>query len=260
MTDLNNVLVLYQEGNSARKIAKMIGVHHSTVLRYLRKKSIDIVASKLSCKTMVHDFFETIDSEEKAYFLGLLLTDGTVTKDKRSKNCQFKISLTSKDKDIIEKFKQHIKANTKIHVLKDIYYIFSITSNKMANDLAKYSIVPKKTFITFFPAIVKEQIKHFIRGVLDGDGCIYFNHSNYKTPVISFLGTIELLDGIYNFLTKTLRLQTTRHIRLTKNIYELRWYSKKDVGKILDYIYSDASIYIDRKFKKYLLFLTQRIN
>ncbi len=48
------------------------------------------------------NYFETIDSEDKAYFLGFIFADGCVTNDSKKYRYQLTLKLHSKDVGILE--------------------------------------------------------------------------------------------------------------------------------------------------------------
>jgi len=112
-------------------------------------------------------FFEKIDNQGKAYWLGFLSGDGAITENK------VRLSLGIKDEKHLQKFKEVVKWTGKDYYHRDtdaleIYF----RSSKMVNDLAIYSITARKTYTVKFPNIPKPLEKHFIRGVFDADGGI----------------------------------------------------------------------------------------
>ena len=127
------------------------------------------------------NYFEKIDSFDKAYFLGLLAADGNVLifKNNGKKQATIRLSLQEQDKDILEIFKKYISCDKPLYLSKKIingtihfYYTLELVSDKMAMDLKKYNIVPRKTYDFIMPDLPKEFISHFIRGYFDGDGSI----------------------------------------------------------------------------------------
>ena len=127
-----------------------------------------------------HDYFETIDCERKAYWLGMLMADGNIIY--KSENCKIvSLHLNTNDKYIVEEFAKDIETDLTV---KDYTYeygdrkikhdsILRIHSTKMADDLAKHNVMPRKSYKQFgLPSINNDYMRHFIRGLFDGDGSI----------------------------------------------------------------------------------------
>jgi len=118
----------------------------------------------------------SINKGDNLYWAGFVATDGCVDSydlDIREKVLKFK--LQNKDKAHVQKFMDALEFNAPIKQNKtDGGWLFSISSNKLCNDLEKYfNIVSTKTYILKPPKLYqKEDIKKFIIGCIDGDGCI----------------------------------------------------------------------------------------
>lgn len=131
--------------------------------------------------TVDHNFFNTIDTEEKAYILGFLYADGCNTYDKSK--CKYIISIAQleQDIDILNKILFSLHSNYKLYKIvqsenNKIKYKVEIASKRMSLDLIKVGCSPRKTFTITFPDenlyFKKNLYPHFIRGYFDGDGCI----------------------------------------------------------------------------------------
>lgn len=139
-------------------------------------------------KNYDENYFEIIDTPQKAYFLGLMYADGYVSHSKRLLGnnkiyiCyKMSISLQEQDKSILELFKRELKRpnelikiiNKDISINRAIQYCFTVSGQKIHDDLVKHGCVENKSLILQFPKTVPEKLmSHFIRGYFDGDGCI----------------------------------------------------------------------------------------
>lgn len=193
------------------------------------------------------DIFEVIDTEEKAYWLGFLYADGSVG------STEHKIELGLKIEDIghVQKFKDFVGLNNKISIREKTKSCrFSFRSLDFKNNLIKQGCFPNKSLILKFPTyeqVPKYLIKHFMRGYFDGDGWIC--HTD-KTECIGFIGTYDFVDGaIKEFNLKQNKIADVHHENGAKR-YQL--YQKDEFIKFLDLLYQDATIYLDRKYEKYL--------
>jgi hypothetical protein len=162
-------------------LAREYDVNGNTIRRHLNNNSIKtrLHADKYTRKYDLNEsFFETIDTEEKAYWLGFLMADGSVHAGQNQDGTghwNVKISLATADKERIEKFKITIGADNPIvdgsyfdERTQKIYYRSSIVthSKKMVLDLIDKGCVPNKEQILQWPSdnSVSENLKHhFLR-------------------------------------------------------------------------------------------------
>lgn len=219
-------------------------------------------------KTCSRDFFQNIDTEEKAYWLGFIFADGYISFSEANLNkgqvatayC-VGIKLQLSDKEHLKKFNKSIDGNYKVFeetVKLDGFRKketksakILVYSKQMYDDLNSF-FDRDKTYTAKFPSIPDDLIRHFIRGYFDGDGG--FCHTE-KTFDISFagaskdfhIGLSKLLEGRGYSLYK-------RDILNKYNTEMYYIYLNKNNDKIdfLDWIYKDCNIYLDRKYKKYL--------
>lgn len=151
------------------------------------------------------NYFKTIDSFDKAYFIGLIASDGCVYDRKNGLNQKLlSIALHQKDEDILKKFLIYIKGeNPILHIQHDSTPMASLqlVSDIMCDDLSVYNIVPNKTW-TYEPCnIPYEYLWHFLRGYFDGDGSISWNNNMILCRcAISFCGNKKTMLYIKTFL------------------------------------------------------------
>ena len=205
------------------------------------------------------NYFEVIDTPLKAYFLGFLLTDGNVHNPKR-KNRQslIQIGLMLGDKYILEKFKNELDCDNKISEYNngrrhECY--FRMYSNKMANDLSKYGVVPNKTFlINNIPKVPQEYMPDLIRGIFDGDGTVYILKSNNKLR-FGFYGTHNLVNSIVHYLNNLIDLPLNK-ITDKETVSFLTFGADRDIRNFYKYIYYNEDVFCLKrkreKFEKYI--------
>jgi len=247
--------------SSIFKVNKDVGI--ALIKRYgIRLSRSELVSSKskLNLKNEINNYtyFSKIDDENKAYFLGFIYGDGYLSENR---NC-LEITLKYEDKYLLDYFNNLLDNKGRVHdkiskcnglsIKTARFYIHSKT---IKNDLLKLGVHQNKSFTLKFPKenlIPENLMRHFIRGLLDSDGCII--HSRTSNG-ISFLGTENLLEGILSILNKKLNLNANIYKR--KNIYELRKYGVK-AYEVAKYLYEDSEIFLKRKYKKYENYLKQR--
>lgn len=260
--DKREICKLYLGGLTSTEIYEQYYKHkvgcQETIQKVVRDNGI---ARKGGYKNLMdHNYFETIDTPDKAYFLGLLLTDGNVHYDKRQANRQpsIQISLKGEDIDIIEKFKQEVKADNKISVYTGdgrFECVFIVHSLKMAQDLEKYDIKPQKTFlINKMPEVPRQYTRDLIRGIFDGDGTVYILTKDNKLR-FGFYGTHNLVDDIINFLHCEINLPLNK-ITDKDTVSFITFGKMEQICSFYNYIYYSPDVTCLKrkrdKFEKYL--------
>ena len=199
------------------------------------------------------NYFETIDSEEKAYWLGFLYADGCIVNDNTNKQYKVVLTLNENDKEHVELFRKCLNSNNPIRrvcsKLGDKEYFssqFYIYSKKMVNDLYNNGCIQNKSLVLKPPTITDNLVGHFIRGYFDGDGSIYYDEKRDRY-IFSILGTNEVLSWICN------KIGIKEHIRNAKRnscCKEMRVNKKEDLIKIYDYVFKGSNISLNRKMLK----------
>ena len=225
---------------------------HPTITKIL-KDVPKYTKAKLNNPNMKEHFFQEINEEAKAYFLGLLISDGNVFKDNTGRQASISITLDLKDEYMLEKFKEVLQANTSVgHDGRGCGQI-AVRSNIMAEDLAKYGVVPRKSYNTYLPLISKEMMPHLIRGIFDGDGSIMAKPNpsndghNRFLHSISFCGTHQLMEDISNYILKNLGIKATVYDYKDRNLSELKIQSIHNIAKFGYWIYINSTIFLNRK-------------
>lgn len=223
-----------------------------------------------------HDFFETIDTQEKAYWLGFFYADGYVIRNKEKRIMECGIELQKSDIYHLYKFNRSINGNCDIVIRhrKPCDFLIQngckkefvqtcrirVYSKKMCDDLIKHGCIERKTSLLKFPNWMdKKLLPHFIRGYIDGDGSIipYENTKNNNKNTISLVGASEdFINDIYKILHNIAnRIEKLsiykRNLQHYLPLYSFAFTKKSDVLMILNYLYKDANIYLDRKYRNY---------
>ena len=225
---------------------------HPTMTKIL-KDIPKYTKAKLNNPNMKEHFFQEINEEAKAYFLGLLISDGNVFKDNAGRQASISITLDLKDEYMLEKFKEVLQANTSVgHDGRGCGQI-AVRSNIMAEDLAKYGVVPRKSYNTYLPQVSKEMMPHLIRGIFDGDGSIMAKPNpsndghNRFLHSISFCGTHQLMEDISNYILENLGIKTAVYDYKDRNLSELKIQNIDNIAKFGYWIYRNSTIFLNRK-------------
>ncbi len=257
----------YQDEGSLKAVARKFAVDSGTIKRYMEKFDLEFKPQiRYTCD---HDFFSK-ETEETFYIAGFLAADGCVKKRKSSSgNLRYEIqlSLSKNDEEHLKFIKNSMKIENPIHNFliknskRNIKWNdtwcsqITITSEKMVNDLEKFNIVPAKSLIYRFPLwIINHPLcNHFMRGYNDGDGSFFLsklkNNRTIEQVYFSLRGTLEFLTIYRSILEDKCNLEKReKSIRVNTGIGVLEYGGNGVISKISDYLYKDATIYLQRKY------------
>lgn len=241
-------------------IGRKLNRYESTIRRYLN--SLGYIAksqSELQRKyTIVEDFFDKIDTEEKAYILGLLYADGYNNTDKNDV-C---ISLKEDDVEILNKITNIIQPTKPLFYLdmspenrgmknSKNQYRLTINNKHISKRLVELGCGKAKTSVIKFPSseqVPNSLLHHFVRGYFDGDGSV----SNGKWSKVDIISTPEFLTDLQNILKESIgigitKLNYSRKYSKEVNIVSLNIGGRLQCMKFKEWLYKDATIFLKRK-------------
>ena len=241
------IIKLYQEGNSLAKVGKHFKCDPTTVKNIL--KAYNIQTRNLSQArrnylnyTINENCFANIDNPDSAYWLGVMYSDGFISKTNQYTN-YFGITIHEKDSEWLERFKEFLQYNGEIkHYIATTTYSKNtpiakliIGNNKIVSDLEKLGVVEHKTFqLSHLPKI--NYLDDFIRGYIDGDGSLLKRCARITTS-----GTKEFLQSIADYFNIPYSLYKDKSIySLQYNAIESHYLEKR--------LYANANYYLKRKY------------
>jgi len=223
-----------------KSVAKSFGLDYETFKENLRLEGFNVPNQNIDYR-FDERIFETIDSEEKAYWFGVLYADGNTS------SIGNKIEITLKDEEHLYKFKEFLNCSNNVRekiVNNTPYYRISKRNVKLWEDLVNHGCIPNKSLVKDFPIIEKELLRHFVRGYFDGNGCISIRNDKVLTVLNSSELFLSKLIDIINFpngITHDKR----------SNAKSIRTANPKYVMWFLDWMYKNSSVYLERKYDKY---------
>lgn len=265
---------LYLNGNSLNDIAKV--AQDTKGLMALRQRLIDLGVntnvsqkkyrykiSKAGKKYSFNErYFDVIDNEHKAYWLGFIMADGY---NHESKTCVV-IRLQEEDKELLEKLKKELEytgpiytfhRTTNTNKLCKSYCELNLASPHFSESLTKIGCTQGKTYTLKLPKLSQNLKQHFVRGYFDGDGCLSITPRKDRTPTsksyqFNIVGKENVVIAIKDFLRQNVELTNTTVAKRKNGIAVIHWGGKNMVTKIMNFLYKDATIYMERKHNKYL--------
>ena len=254
--------ILYQEGKTAKEISSLLGLkYHQPVYNYFRKKGWERNGkSGKRIYNVNENFFKCINTEKKAYILGFICADGHIEKDR------LVITVSVKDKDILEKIKKALNSN---HPIKEVkrenpyqntdrkklsLLELKVNSVELVKPLFIMGLTTNKTYTldsSILKYIPKYLMRDFLRGYFDGDGNVFFGVryiSGYKYNIN--------VCGNEDFLLNSFQTYFPSKNKLYKDLYSKQCYvwkiSQKDkVKDFMYYLYFNSSIFLQRKYNEF---------
>lgn len=237
-----------KEYTSYKKNQKLCSKSCSNSYSGLRKKSLDV------------DIFEgAIDTPEKAYLLGLIVTDGSIIENKNNIVTTKRLDITLKDEYLIQQLRDAYSPTKKVSHNRGCYTFRNNNDNTIAF-LESLGIVPAKTYdVAFDYSIADELMPHYLRGLFDGDGCAYISRNGKDAKgkpreylFLSFtsgsqLFATQLCDYLNSIGIEARINLDSRRKDSERKTYYVQIKKKASVRKFYDFIYQEEGLHLFRK-------------
>lgn len=238
----------YINGEGTTILAKKYNSNPSTIYNILKvynikRRTLSEARRKYINYTLNENIFENIDNPDKSYWIGVMYSDGYISKNKYTN--KMGIAVKADDEEWLLKFKEFLNYNGEIgHYLttesgyksNSPYVRLSIGNNKIVSDLEKIGVVEHKSkIISKIPDIPYKD--DFIRGYIDGDGSLL-----KIRPTFQISGNESFLLDIANYF------QIPYHIYPDKTIYSLK-YNVQESRYLEKRLYKNAHYYLNRKYE-----------
>lgn len=221
--------------------------------------------------TVNHHYFDQIDSEEKAYWLGFLWADGSISKTATRCSGKNRLTLSQKIKEIkhLKKFADALHSDSSIQIREPMpnqkIAVLHINSRLLCESLENIGYGNKQDRLNI-PKMPKKLLRHFIRGYFDGDGCLSIYEQKVKQWTIhrqewSLTGPQRLIENIRDILNQQTTVSPSVKIKTyarTNKAVSLRYGKKADIDTLYHYLYDDATIYLDNKHQKFVDFYSRQ--
>lgn len=205
------------------------------------------------------DFFRDITTEEQAYWLGFIRADGYLSPSKNTVG----VTLAVEDKAHLAKLARAVGlGESAIRIYK------RQPGNWQVQDSARLLFCRKRFYESFvalgytnckadyadFPPIPANLLRHFIRGMFDGDGCagLSLYEGKFKT-IARFRFSISVANELMaNRLCDTLREATGEHVGISNDhsIWAVRATNQTVLRSLYHYLYDGATVFLERKRMK----------
>lgn len=253
--DIEFILGEYHRGTSLKEIGKLFNCTRKPIKRIILENGGSIRSNCCRKYSLNSNYFDFIDTPNKAYILGFIYADGSNCVDDNKWMYHWQLTLKSNDIDILRSICSEICYDGPIKIESRMdkgclreYARLIICDKHMCKQLSNLGVVPNKTHVVSFPSWLDENLfPHFIRGVFDGDGCIDTKgHASIAGAKNFIFAIAEILkskcDLVYN-LYECKQALTTWQCHLS---------GKTNAKLFLDWIYCNADLKLERKYQRYI--------
>lgn len=243
---------LYRSGLTVRDIVDRFGCTQKTVDGYLNAAGVERrgVDSRFRKHELNERYFEKINTEDKAYWLGFVLADGNVHGNRLT------IGLAEVDVQHLRKFLLAVGSSSSVIFSRSSGYTdrmqtrVRVNSRHMMSDLLALGVTPRKSATACAPLdrIPEPLHKHFWRGVVDGDGHVSKPTPESQSPTVNLVGPRVLCE---QFKAWVQTLGPTQNKVCRKRDCKDLWvvsFSRRELShRILQELYEGCSVALDRK-------------
>lgn len=269
-TDLRvqKAIVLYKSGKGIKAIRDELRMDEVVIKKFLKQEGILLTQSqvvqrnKLKGGSVNHEALDVL-TPDALYWIGFLYAEGHIEKDRP------RISLTISEIDInhLEKFSKFFGKGLTVRKVEDRVmksngyvsnptYRVAFSSERIYNRLKELGFTHLKTYESI-PNEVCKYSRDFWRGMIDGDGCIYHMKGaipKYDKAALNLSGNKETINTFLNYIT-SLGISydaTNLGSKRSKVLFQTTLSANKVVINTLEVLYKNSSVYLERKYKKYL--------
>jgi hypothetical protein len=237
----------YTSGISIGKLALKYKTTDNTIKRCLTRNCIKLREHTYSFD---NSLFEEIDTQEKAYWLGFIASDGCIFRN------TIKIGLAIKDISHLEKFRLFMRSTHPIHTYSQKSHgkihescEICIGSKKVVNDLEKLNVGRMKSKTLMPPLIEDGYVNSYLRGIIDGDGC--FSIVNKKQLRLSIISSLQMCEFIMNTFVEKCGVIRTKIIteKRSDDMYYCYFGGNEKTKRIANYLYTSATVFLERKYQ-----------
>ncbi len=247
--EMVDVLLRHYPSEGSVAVGERLGIPESCVRRKASRLGVARAAD------INEDYFDTW-TPNMAYSLGWIWADGSIDKPLWTLilNCH------SKDEAVILAMREDMKSGHTIHRRpanqeggrnNGPRTTLSIGSSKLVACLHdRHGLRPGKTYLDLpFPEVPDEYLPHFVRGYIDGDGCVNYYAKN-GTLTVNMVGTRQFLAGMQDRICSALPVGRNK-ISVQGSICSIQWARREDVRLLANWLYPPGDyIFLARKRDK----------
>lgn len=160
----NEILVIqcYEECKNIAETARRFLVSSDTIRRILKRNNVKLLGNIGGAKKFNINYFDDVNTYNKAYFLGLLYADGSIRRTKDADSWRVYLGLVGEDRYLIQKFKEEIESEHVIwsYVCSSGNYMYklAVRNKHFGENLINKGLVPTKSKSSIFPVFLEDSL------------------------------------------------------------------------------------------------------
>lgn len=247
--DVERMFSMYERGKTQKAIAEAFETTQDRVSQLFKRFGFKCSStnSRYYNNGLDKAYFDRIDSFDKAYFLGLIVSSGYV---KGGDYGIVSLSLDSHEQYVLELLRTSIGSDNQIvdrMTRNRSVSTFTVRSMELVKSLRRYGFDVDNGERDCFPILSNDMMPHFIRGIFDGSGWIStVNHE------IGFCGKRNVIDGLRQFLVEKLMV-SQNSVSEDRGMFRVAWGKDDDFARICAYIYENKeNCYFIQKYCRFI--------
>lgn len=249
--DPDEVIALNAQGLTQKEIGRRVGINQSSVCELLKRRGVKAFREPGPPRRykLNEEYFASVDTPEKAYWLGFLAADGHVIPG-RSMGLQVRLAAgdighlqllaDALGSDAVPKIGTDGAANVRFHSLR------------LAAGLISHGVTPRKSWTCAPWDVPADLAPHYWRGLIDGDGHISVG-TKPKDKQLVFVGTLAMAEAFRSFAAGICGTKATPRERV--GCWKVSVVGRRQVHALLTALYREDWVALARK-KEVALALT----
>ena len=227
------------------EIAKLCGVRPSTIAKWACMLRVPMVHWSARTRRYQFDqhYLDVIDTDSKAYMLGLLAADGCVART----GWEVRLKLRCRDVRVLHTLKKRIGFTGPLR-RSGADSCLALCSIDLVAALRAYGIHPCKSLTIIWPKLQDDLVPAFMRGVFDGDGSVLCK----QVRLVS--GSRLFVVGFSRWYRRVYK--RALYIREERDGVHPKWrvvLNRRDAS-FIQAMYKNATVYIPRKYAAYRMY------
>ncbi len=247
--DIIHIKELYSSGLTSTQIGKQLNVGRTTIGDLLRANGVKTEHGCVRKQRVKHNPFKNLEDSETQYWLGWLASDGCISETGSIQLCSCLdthilkdyIKFLGADVPLFEGL-QHNKKSGKYNHKGNVGFV----NHEVVKFLTNIGITPRKSLT------LKLQIPltwNILRGYYDGNGCLAKN--KYTSIPRFYTASAAFKDQIVDFL-RSEGFEPRIYKKPNQYVYEISICGFENITNIVNKMYSDNCIYLERKKPYYI--------